>query len=152
MLRFEEHIDLRKDIHPGILSLSDWDESIYQETIYDVPITKGQYDKMVRECEGEILFEKLEGMFGFTPETFDVRELVQTPFFKELPVEFGHYYLSIIYDIMDKYNTIEETVDMFYSYTDDNSFDIDYDIYPIPEDDQFEFECESSDSNDEEDE
>ena len=137
MLRFQENIDLRGDINPSILSICGWKPEAFQGTIYDVPLTKGEYDKMVSDCEAEIIFEHLEGMFGITPEAFNYEELIKHPFFTKLSPRDKEYYLDIIQSVMDKYNTIENTVDLFYSYKEEESFDADYDKDPVPEDCEF---------------
>lgn len=144
MLRFQEDIDLRDDIHPSLLSICDWEPSVFQDTIYNVPLTKGEYDKMVTDCESEIIFEHLEGMFGITPETFNYTELMKHPFFLNHSIREKEYYLDIILFIMNKYNTIENSVDLYYSYQDEDSFDHEYDQYPVPE------ECEHTSSSDDE--
>jgi len=133
MLRFQENIDLRGDIRPSIMSICGWGPEAFKDTVYDVPLTKGQYDNMVRDCEAEIIFEHLEGMFGITPESFNYEELIKHPFFTKLSLDDKDYYLDIIVSVIDKYNTIENTVDLFYSYKDEESFDYDYDLDPVPE-------------------
>ena len=45
---------------------------------------------------------------------------------------------------MNKYNTIENSVDLYYSYQDEDSFDHEYDKDPVPE------ECELTSSSDDE--
>ena len=151
MLRFEQHIDLRDDINPEILKLSDWDPSMYQDTIYDYPLTKGEYDRMVEECEAEILYEGLEAMFGITPETFNMNELIKTTFFKKLDPSVREHYINVIDGIFEKYKTIEDTYELFQHY-DNDSFDVDYDNDPVPEDpDDCEFFSSGSDNDDDDD-
>ena len=150
MLRFQENIDIRDDIHPSIMSICGWRPEAFQDTIYDVPLTKGEYDNIVHDCEAEIIFEHLEGMFGITPDTFNYVELIKHPFFTKLLPREKEYYLNIIQSVMDKYNTIENTVDLFYTYKDEESFDADYDKDPVPEGCEF-FSSDEEDEDEDED-
>jgi hypothetical protein len=146
MLRYKETINLADDISPDILSLITWEPEDYMLTIFDYPITHGEHERLVKECEADIIFGQLEAMFGITPETIDINELEELSFFKNLPENARYYYLDIIFNVIDKYNVVENTVALYESYVDDTSFDYDYDMDPVPDENDIYFE--SSDDED----
>ena len=151
MLNYEEKIDISDSIDPILLKYSNKDDNFFKYIIPSPELTKGEYDRIVKDCESEIINELLENMFGISLEDFNINEIIKNTFFENMNTKNKEYYINIIYNIFEKYRTIEETYELFENY-DNNSFDNDYDNYSDREDDCDFVSSDEEDNDDDDDE